>query len=284
MKNLLYPAILALSLMSCKEIGPMIDMGQTTLAGDTLYQEASPDVVKGRNVLIEEFTAVRCNNCPLGHSDLKNLENQHGERIVVVGVHSGPLSTPYPNPRYDFRTPESTFIDSYLGGVLLQPSAAINRTRFPAETSLILDRPKWTGYIESELAQNAPVNIYLTSEYDPATRIVKLNMRNRFSQDLTDTLAITVAITESNMVEDQKLPDNSVDTGYTHKHVLRKIITPFSGRTITNYNFPRGTVLVRNFVDTLRSGWVPENCQLVAFIHKTGQVKNVIQAAEVKVK
>ena len=42
-----------------------------------------------RQVLIEEFTGVRCVNCPEGSIAIENLLEAYDEQLVAISIHSG---------------------------------------------------------------------------------------------------------------------------------------------------------------------------------------------------
>ena len=88
MKKIIYLCLLTVVLGSCTEIAPVVPA-----LGD-------------RKVLVEEFTGVRCVNCPAGASELENLKGIYGERLVIVSIHAGDFSPPFTDSRFDFRTAE----------------------------------------------------------------------------------------------------------------------------------------------------------------------------------
>ena len=104
-KKILLFSFLTLAISACTEIAPVVP----TL-GD-------------RKVLVEEFTGVRCVNCPAGASELDNLRGIYGDRLVVVSIHTGDFSTPYSDSKFDFRTPEGTALEKNLGAPLGYPTA-----------------------------------------------------------------------------------------------------------------------------------------------------------------
>ena len=111
-KKILLFTFLTLSISACTEIAPVVPA-----LGD-------------RKVLVEEFTGVRCVNCPAGASELDNLRGIYGDRLVVVSVHAGEFSPPFSDSRFDFRTPEGEALEKRLGAPLGYPTAVINRKQF----------------------------------------------------------------------------------------------------------------------------------------------------------
>ena len=140
MKKFLYLFfVLSLGLFAgCEEISPEINpqMGPNTDPDDPSPVEDQP-----RQVLIEEFTGVRCVNCPDGSEAIETLLNIHGEQLVAVSIHSsGSFSVPNDENAYDFRTTEGDNILSFLGEPIGYPTAVVNRKKFPDEFDLQLGK------------------------------------------------------------------------------------------------------------------------------------------------
>jgi hypothetical protein len=57
-------------------------------------QELVSTDILPKNVLIEEFTAIGCGNCPIGHSAIKVHQNQNPGRIISIRMHHGSLASP----------------------------------------------------------------------------------------------------------------------------------------------------------------------------------------------
>src|ERR1700741_1300369 len=95
-----------------------------------VIRPVGPPELGDRKVLIEEFTGVRCVNCPDGSAEIENLLSLYGGNLVAVSIHSGFFSDPYPDNLYDFRTPEGDQLLNYLGQPLGYPTAVIDRKLF----------------------------------------------------------------------------------------------------------------------------------------------------------
>src|SRR5580704_2141320 len=75
-------------LPSCKEIGPDINLhGNANAVSDTSYIESPVATPEPKNTVIEDFTGVRCPNCPAGHVIIAGLKTQYPGRIVAVCLH-----------------------------------------------------------------------------------------------------------------------------------------------------------------------------------------------------
>lgn len=248
----------------CKEVPPLIGNCETN-----------------RVVLVEEFTGVQCVNCPTGSDKLQQLSDQYGEQLVVVGIHAGFFSRPYPNSPEDFTLPAGEDIDAMLGTATLYPAASINRKRFEGEGRVIVELPNWAGYISRELCLESDVDIALTLAYDSTSRELAVTASVIPLNDAVfeDELGITVVITEDNIIAPQ-LTLQGEDPNYNHKHVLRDVLTDYRGRTF----FTGGGQLEpysTSFNTVFESNWKAEDCHIIAFVHKkTAGDLAVLQAVE----
>jgi hypothetical protein len=257
--------------LGCEEIPPQITPCQTS-----------------RVVLVEEFTGIDCVNCPAGSEKLETLSSQNPGKIIVVGIHAGYFATDHNG--FDLRCQDGVNLESlYLGPVSGYPASSINRKVFEGESDAVAGFLKWAGYIASEFCNRPIAELSLTNTYDAVNEMASITVditpSSFFTGALEEDLAITIMLTESNIVGYQKTPAGS-NPAYVHKHVLRDVLTDnYTGDILIT----KGNVLTAQqkvIADYLiPSGWDPNNCHAVAFIHyKSDENKEVIQAVEAHIK
>ena len=271
MKKLTLSALLLLTILfvGCKEIPPVIGECQTD-----------------RVVVIEEFTGVRCVNCPTGSAKIVQLLEQYGEqKLIAVSIHSGFFSVPYDISREDFTTQDGAAIDAQLGPVTAYPAASINRKLFPNETQRPLSLSSWAGYIGGELCRAPEFSINISRLFDPVSRQLNATIDLRAVSAATtfaEPLGLTVYITEDNIISAQ-LDAAGIDTNYVHKHVLRHVMTDTRGLQVhTSGTFSPNS---QTLSYTLPAHWDAANCHIVAFVHYRGAGGkfDILQAAETAV-
>ncbi|WMX14372.1 MULTISPECIES: Omp28-related outer membrane protein [unclassified Aureispira] len=269
--GLLTLAVGGLMTLSCEEIPPQITPCQTN-----------------RVVLVEEFTGIDCVNCPTGAEKLEVLSKQNPGKIIVVGIHAGYFATDHNG--FDLRCSDGVNLESlYLGPVSGYPAASINRKVFEGESDVVTDLSEWAGYIGSEICERPIAELSLTNTFDAATRkasiTVDMTPSTFFVDAIDENLAITVMITESNIVGYQKTPAGS-DPAYVHKHVLRDVLSDdYTGDVVIT----KGNVLsaqqkvISDY--PIPADWNIDNCYAVAFIHYKGDNnKTILQAVEAHIK
>ncbi|NUO00983.1 MAG: Omp28 family outer membrane lipoprotein [Saprospiraceae bacterium] len=271
-KQLTLLACIAFLLFSCEEIAPRLNPGSGT---------NNPNDQQ-RQVLIEEFTGVRCVNCPAGSDAIQTLKGIYGEQLIAVSIHTGFFAPPYPQSNEDFRTPEGASLLSYLGEPLGYPTSVINRKLFNGETDLQLGQSQWAGFIAEEFALAPQAQVLITKTYNPTTRALEAKVNLDILENIAENdVRISVMITQDQITDTQLTPSGVVDN-YVHRHVLRDMMSAYDGDPV-NGPLVAGDEVTRTFNYTLPQGWDADHCYIVAFLHHSGSEKTVIQAQEVKV-
>ncbi len=263
---------LLLGFTSCDEVGPDIDR-PTVGPRETVDTSGTPV----RHILIEEFTGAACVNCPQGAQVIQNLVNVYGTRLIPVSIHTGFFANPLATSMYDFRTPEGAELDALIGPVQAYPSASINRKLFPGENSRVTNSSTWAGYVASELEIDPVLGIDIINVYDSNTRELEVTVSSTFIESVTADLSLSVMITENNIV-DAQVDNTGLIPMYTHKHVLREMLTSANGAPMAGV--ASGETIVQTFSFTLPADWVDSNCHVVAFVHQSPPDLEILQAAE----
>ncbi|HRI60367.1 MAG TPA: Omp28-related outer membrane protein, partial [Saprospiraceae bacterium] len=265
--KLFFPLLAAVAISACKEVPITI-----------------PELSVGdRKVLAEELTGVRCPNCPDGTATLVSLSEQLGDNLVVVSIHAAPgYDTPYPESHYDFRTADGTAMANFIGSAAFFPTAAINRRLVPPETEPYLPRAIWSGIISEELDKPPVVGLFVNTEFDDLGRKLDIEVTIAPEATLYGEHRLTVLITQDSIVDYQKkglekIPD------YTHRHVLRDVLTQPSGDVLEEA-LTSTSAITKKFSLTLPADWDEKHCSVVAFVHHgTSPDKEVLQVEEVHV-
>jgi hypothetical protein len=292
-KHLSFLSVATLLLIaSCREKGSLIDFAATR-AVDTTYLLQSTEAPEQKRIMIEEATGVVCSNCPAATEVLKSAEAAHPDRLIIVGLHAGLFTEPAEASRYDFRN--ETVMDVYTllnSGDPDKPSAALDR--IPQSKGYFEDRNKWPGIINQRLQTKSPLNVSLTSSFNPETREDTIRIRISYTEPVGKAQRIGIVITEDGIV-DYQLNGLKKDTFYTHNHVLRDFVTPVNGHSFldTLVTKEAGRVYERTYVFKLperafgeeRTRWNIDNCNVIGFVfnNEPGDI-DVVQSVEIKLK
>lgn len=272
------PIFAAITLLaSCKEENNLIDYSvppphtiQDSTAKDSAYISDSIPAAQDKNVLIEDLTGDQCPNCPNAAYKAEVISSGHPGRIFIIAEHSGQLAEPNPGQKYRFVCSESTNLLNILGVPSGYPMGAVDRTLFTGESNMEVVYQNWPGHVTSELGLGTPVNItFSKKQYDPATHQLNLQMKTVFTQALTSPVYLTVAVTESGMVDIQKTPTGT-NSAYVFQHVMHQTVTPYNGKQLGTANPEKGRTYITN-LSAIVNPWVSaDSCSLVAFVHYRG--------------
>lgn len=276
---------------SCKEKGPIVDLGTNTAKlGDTTYVAENTEAPQTKNVLFEEFTGVHCSNCPNARRKIEGIEKVYPGRVNIIAYHTqgSGFTMPFEGvSQFDFRTEDATNISNFLsragdlGGL---PTGSVSRLLFNG--SYLNGRDNWPIMTDEVLKDEPKINVSVTSEYNNSSNEVIIKVKLMYLEEVSGKQAMTVAITESGMVDIQS-DYNFIDTFYQHKHVLRDIVTSYSGDPLLDDIVTKepGRVYEKTMIAKVAPDWKPENCHIVAFIHNNdAESKEIYQVAEVNMR
>lgn len=260
---------------------------------DTTYITNVLLVPQPANVLIEDFTGVKCANCPRAQLTAKNIVAANPKRVFVIGIHPGkgllnsfvsPFKTPGDDhdSKYDFRTNEGADIITFLGSSGALPIGSINRTKFSGESAILIDDTKWNGYTIGLLNNNSIVNIDTFSNkglYFVEANKIRMNLKLSYTSSTIDSQYISIAIIENGLVDFQKSGSVTIED-YEHEHVLRRMVTPSTG-TQLKAAIIAGRVFetTYDYELTPTENWNKKNLKVLVFVHNgtNGNNKFVIQ-------
>lgn len=215
-----------------------------------------------KNVILEEFTGVRCPNCPDGHAVAQAIVQNNPGRAWLIGFHpyNSSYTEPYGNdPDFRRHHPDSLYMIPYCGTSRYMPSAFINRRVYNGER--LQGRDVWAAKTAEHLAEPSPVNVGLNTSYNESTHQLDVLVEVYFTGDVADVTTINVLFTESGMIAQQA----GGSTNYVHKHVFREVFTAQWGDPIDPAS--QGTFLQFNYVfDNSAQAYDMEECEVIAYI------------------
>ncbi|NNC96322.1 MAG: Omp28-related outer membrane protein [Chitinophagales bacterium] len=278
-KLLLLIPILALLFAACEESGPNIVLKDKVVLVDTTYTVATIESPQTRNTLVEEFTGVRCTNCPQGHEKAKEIHDVWGNRFLFVSYHSNFLDDPYPFSPVDMGSDEAQAMDIFLGPAPAKPAAAIDRKLFPGETALVHLLQKWSAFVQEQLDNHpTPVNIHVNTDFDPVSKELIVNVRLHYTEAVSEDNKVSIMLIENGIIAPQ-LDGPDIDTFYVHDEVFRAFVTETRGNQLISPDKNAGREFVKEFLfDDFGDDWNIANMEIFAFVHKNDVDKEIYHA------
>jgi len=286
MKNWFFIAGLFFILIGCEEEAPFINLqpevNDTGLV-DTSYISPTDTVPQTKNILISDYTGVKCPNCPKAAEIAKEISEKYPGRVIVYGIHANAIfGSPYPESKEDYRTEDGEALYDFFGRAP-QPAGDIDRVLFPGENTIMAPYTKWKQYADRRIKVNNPLNLYLSSTYDSVTNEAIVRVKVWYLQEMQETHFLSLAVLQNNIIDYQiditeKLPN------YEHDHVLRDFITPYSGSPLIQ-NPEKNRVIIKEFrvnLNNLETDlWVREDMTVSAFVHNHIDSFTVKQVQEI---
>lgn len=266
-------------MMSCDKLKEPYIIEPIVQESDTIPLEAADTVnFDGKIVvLLEDYTGVKCVNCPAAAEIASNLQAQYGEHLVVLGVHpKSALQNPaggFP----DFRTDEGNEWNNYFN-ISAYPTGTVNR-------EAAIGTASWASEVDNVIGNDAPVRLIIKSEYDDATRELKLSIHSKFLQNVeSNDVHLTVCMMENNIIGKQVTPDGVVED-YVHRHVFRGTADGLTwGRLLSSAeSISSGENFITNMKFNVDEEFNADEFYIVAFITDNND-KHVLMAAEKKIK
>jgi len=290
----------SLFLFSCKEQPVGVDFGEGKKS-DTTYV-ATVETAQDKHYYIEEFSGVRCVNCPQGAAKLEELSAMPANkgRLQIVTIHAASFTEPdyTKGSKQDLSSEQAKrMMDLVYGGDMSKPQASIDRLNlFNGTNPLVGPRTEWESKLNTAKANhpNTPVNIHLSSEYDQQRDAYNIKVKLAYTENVSEPQYLTILLIEDSIVDNQIVP---LIENYTYRHVFRQAITPVNGTPIldtiptkvpgrvyeTNYTFKMDLSEGNEF---RHKNWNLDNVHIVAFVHNatSGTDKRVYHAMDTHLK
>lgn len=247
-----------------------------------IYKDGSSDspysvstTPENKKVLIEEFTGIKCGNCPDGHAIAKKLQLAKEGEVFVVAIHAGHYSEPSPD-QADFRTEDGNTIHDFYGANSY-PSGMVNRREYAGE--FIVGRSYWGRIAKEANAEIAPVNLWMDLQYDDFFEELTVTIEGYWTEDApVDEPMLSVALLQNNIQAYQA--GSGVGDEYMHQHVLRDYLSDAFGDVITECK--KGEYFTKTYQYALPEDYkgvavVPEQLEVLAFV--TENESNILNVA-----
>jgi len=276
--------LFAATLLSCNKIeNPIIDIPPYR---EDLYgpvpEFPSNSVVKQR-VLLEDFTGHECGNCTYAHDAARSILEDNSDRVAVIAIHAGTLAAPF-LPKYpaDYRTPEGTYYLLTQVGSDVLPKGRINRTPNAKTVSNYQD---WSAQVGAALQSVPQADLQIISSFESSSNVANIHINTQWKNNYNGNVRLVTLIIENGIIGTQLNYQNGFsappDTAYHHEHMLRGSVTGATG--IEAFQSPlAGTEKTYSYTYNWNTNWIPENCEVVAFL-TNGLDGEVINVAKTKV-
>lgn len=208
-----------------------------------------------RNLLIEDLTSTICGHCPCFDTLLEKAVVEPHPGTVVLALHSS--MSAYASLYSDSLPALLAFHSS--------PSGVVNRQCEDIQPEPLVDTVN-AIYARDPLS---PVKISITNKtFIEAARQLSFDLAMEAVTEMPDAdYRLHVLIVENKLVGyQQHFPECPGGDHYEHNNVLRQMAYPIYGKRVHQGNWDVGVAVNQAVSLTLDAGWVPQNCDIIAYV------------------
>ncbi|MDR1653405.1 MAG: Omp28 family outer membrane lipoprotein [Prevotellaceae bacterium] len=230
-------------------------------------------------VLLEDYTGIRCSNCPAAAAIATAIQQTLGKSLVVVSIHTGEFATGSP---FETEAGEAYRIKFEPEGY---PAGGISRTK--VDGKFLQNVPaKWGTSIINRLNAAVPnIKLSMSVNYSENDKTFSVKSQINAADAPPHPLKLQLWLIESGIKYYQVNGTPSPEE-YIHNHVLRDAINGTWGE---NIDISKGETkeMTSSVYDLNAKTWKPansgkpENMHIVGFIYDS-QTMEVIDVKEVE--
>jgi hypothetical protein len=243
-----------------------------------------------RNVVIEDFTGHKCNNCPTAADTAESIHADFPTRAFVATIHAGPnglggfQQVDAPTYSIDWTNDDGLDIGFHFGNLpgsqfIGNPSGSVNRIVSNGQHTL--STTQWRNATVAAMQEPLKVNIQAASNFYASTRGMFLHTEiDVLDQTITDDLYTVVYLIEDTIVGAQTMPNNTTNASYVHKEVMRGcVLSGWQGIELTSANEVDPGKYRYDYIFELDSDYDPENMHLLIYVRNavTEEIYHVVK-------
>ncbi|MDA9835590.1 Omp28-related outer membrane protein [Flavobacteriales bacterium] len=231
----------------------------------------------GKNVLVEDFTAHQCGNCPPAAVIAEGLAVSNPDRVFPLAIHAGNLAITSDSYPIDWTNEESNVYWFQLD-FQANPLGRINRI---GGTGNFFAPAEWASEVASELVSETPLQLQIKTFWHPNVGDGHLNIHvnGQFtSGGLDGECRLAILLTESALIGDQLYygEDPEHVTDYQFDHMLRGSVTGAEGLVVIS-DAVVGDEFQSDYTFNWDPEWVFENSAILVVASKeNGEVVNCL--------
>lgn len=228
---LILSVFVAVFFISCDKIKDPI-VKKSTVVGSNFITKNNFLVSNSKKTLLEDYTGMKCPNCPDAAVTASVLSAQYSTSLVVIAVHAGSFAKPFGNYTADYRTDAGDAWNGTSGfAIPSNPNGLINRKNY-ASNGLIVLQTTWTSIVALAQADPFVIKLDVTTNYDTLVGALNTDVKATFKAAYTPSVMLSVVLIEDGIIGLQDV--HGVETpGYEFKEMLRGAVNSPWGSVLT---------------------------------------------------
>ena len=229
-----------------------------------------------QHVLLEDFTAHQCGNCPPAGALAEQIAEDNDGLVHLLAIHAGSLAAVSSAPfDTDWTNAEANAYWNQLAAQV-NPIGRINRRGGPEE---IASPNNWPALVEAELALTPDAHLQGAVIPDPSVSgDVHLHTHITFANAVPGDVRLALLINENSLIAAQLdyQSDPQVIEDFEHNHLLRGSLSGADGLVVAS-NPAAGSTVQLDYTLVWNDEWVLDNSHVLAVLtNANGEVLNCL--------
>lgn len=238
------------------------------------YTPPIPEGKDTRSILLEDYTGMRCSNCPKAAAMASNLKGVYGQRLITVSIHAGYFATPVNG--IDLRTEAGDAYNAYFK-ISGNPQGVVNRMPYKGKTFYGFDI--W-GEAVAAIPEKTFVGMDLAIDYSPENRSYGVSLDiTKYQVNVIESADLIFWLVEDSIVTPQVMENGKWVDEYQQRHVLRAALNATWGENILLPSDLGSAIKIEKNEFTLPEAFDEKNCSVIALLCNKNN-KEVIQVVE----
>lgn len=185
--------------------------------------------LSGQTVLLEEYTGMRCVNCPEAAEEALLMKQTFGESLIVVSIHAGDFAVPSGNYQPDLRTEAGNSYFNYFG-FAGTPVGMVNRKK--QGDSFALPPAGWVDAIRKELNEPKKFRMEGHVVYE-GNNSCRIDVKTFGITPTEREVRLMLWLVEDSIRTPQVVP-GGVNSNYLQRNVLRQVLNGTWGELVVS--------------------------------------------------
>jgi hypothetical protein len=229
-----------------------------------------------QHVLLEDFTAHQCGNCPPAGALAEQIAEDNDGLVHLLAIHAGSLAAVNSAPfDTDWTNAEANAYWDQLAAQV-NPIGRINRRGGPEE---IASPNNWPALVEAELALTPDAHLQGAVIPDPTgSGDVHLHTHITFANAVPGDVRLALLINENHLIAAQLdyQSDPQVIEDFEHNHLLRGSLSGADGLVVAS-DPGAGSTVQLDYTLVWNDEWVLDNSHVLAVLtNASGEVLNCL--------
>lgn len=238
------------------------------------YTPPIPEGKDTRFILLEDYTGMRCSNCPKAAAMALNLKGVYGERLITVSIHAGYFATPVNG--FDLRTEAGDAYNAYFK-ISGNPQGVVNRA--PYDGKIFYGFDTW-GEAVAAIPEKTFVGMDMKVDYSSDSRAYSVSLDiTQYQLNAQKSLDLILWLVEDSIVTPQMMENGKWVNEYQQRHVLRAALNDSWGENTPLPSDLGSPMKIEQKEFTLPQTYNEKNCSVIALLCAPNS-KEVIQVVE----